>query len=97
VFAIELWWEGANKRRITVLPIVADNNRTFTNRAGDWCRRVIQTRLTGKISAGAQWSDALTEDMSSNLAEPNHVEQTGSKQREHHALKAQKARERTSI
>jgi hypothetical protein len=35
--------------------------------------------------------------MSSNLAEPNHVEQTGSKQREHHALKEQEARERTSI
>jgi hypothetical protein len=32
----------------------------------------------------------MTEDVSSYLAEANHVEQTGSKQRERHALKAQK-------
>jgi hypothetical protein len=40
---------------------------------------------------------AMTEDMSSYLAEANHVEQTGSKQRERHALKEQKAAEGTSI
>jgi hypothetical protein len=96
VFAIELWWEGANDRRIVVLPTGNKSQTTIAlfKPRGRLVPMRYPNKVNGKKSALRFNARAMTEDMSSYLAEANHVEQMGSKQHQQSCAQRAKSRRR---